>query len=107
MQIRFLAPAQAEFEAAVGYYNSQREGLGFEFAEEIKRTIGRTVQYPEAWSSLSRRTRRCQTKKFPYGVIYHVSGEVLLIVGVMHLHRKPQNWEARIHKLERETKKER
>lgn len=72
MEIRFLAPAQAELEEAVAYYNSQKDGLGFEFSEEIRRTVGRIVQYPEAWSSLSKRTRRCQTKKFPYGLVYHL-----------------------------------
>ena len=38
MQIRFLAPAQAEFEEAVDYYSSQKEELGLKFAEEIKKT---------------------------------------------------------------------
>ena len=48
MHITFLAPAEAELLNAVAYYNSQSEGLGYEFASEVKRTIERIVQYPEA-----------------------------------------------------------
>lgn len=98
MKIQFLAPAQVELEEAVDYYNSQKVGLGIEFAEEVKKTIGRIIPYPLAWSSLSKRTRRCQTKRFPYGVVYHVGEEIISIVGIMHLRRKPQNWEKRIRK---------
>lgn len=92
MVVKFLAPAQAEFVEAVSYYESQRQGLGSQFAEEVKRTIQRVVQFPEAWAPISRRTRRCRTNRFPYGIIYQVRGDTLLIVGVMHLHREPQAW---------------
>ena len=36
MEIVFLAPAQAEFMDAISYYNMQSEGLGYEFAAEVK-----------------------------------------------------------------------
>ena len=45
-KIVFLEPAIEEFEATVDYYNLQSEGLGFEFALEIKRTLERISQYP-------------------------------------------------------------
>lgn len=43
MEIKFLAPAEAEFTGAISYYNMQSEGLGYEFAAEIKRTIERII----------------------------------------------------------------
>jgi plasmid stabilization system protein ParE len=95
MVVRFLTPAQAELREAVAYYESQKQGLGSQFAEEVKRTIQRILQYPEAWSPISKRTRRCRTKRFPYRVIYQVRGDVLLIVAVMHLHREPRAWKDR------------
>ncbi|OHB34999.1 MAG: plasmid stabilization protein [Planctomycetes bacterium GWA2_39_15] len=100
MNIKFLTPAEAEFFDAISYYNIQSEGLGYEFAAEVKRTIGRIIQYPEAWTKLSKRTRRCRTNKFPYGVIYQVKEETLLIVAVMHLSREPQNWKSRLKSKE-------
>lgn len=96
MRVEFLAPARDEFEEAVAYYNGQKEGLGREFAREVRRAIGRILQYPEAWTHLSRRTRRCPTDRFPYGIIYQVRSDRVLIIAVMHLRRKPTVWKARI-----------
>ena len=36
MKISFLDAAQSEFEDATDYYEKQRAGLGFEFAEEVE-----------------------------------------------------------------------
>ena len=96
MKIAFLPPARAELTDAISYYNNQSEGLGYEFAAEVKRTLERIVQYPDAWLKLSKRTRRCRTNRFPYGVIYQVRKETLLIVAVMHLSREPETWKSRL-----------
>lgn len=96
MEIEFLAPARAEFREAIAYYNEHRAGLGFEFAEEIKKAIERIVQFPEAWAFLSRRVRRCRVSRFPYAVLYQAMERTLLIVAVMHLHREPDSWKARL-----------
>lgn len=96
MVVQFLEPAQAELTEAIGYYDSQEAGLGSQFTEEIKRTIGRVLLYPEAWPPISKRTRRCLMNKFPYGIIYQIRGDVLLIIAVMHLHREPKTWKSRV-----------
>ena len=96
MKIEFLHPARLEFTDAVSYYNQQSEGLGYEFAAEVNRTLGRIAQYPEAWPKLSKRTRRCRTNRFPYGLIYQVREDNLLIVAVMHLSRNPESWKSRL-----------
>jgi hypothetical protein len=98
MNVEFLEPAWAEFLDAVEYYNFQSEGLGREFSEEIRTTIENMIRYPEAWPLISKRTRRCRTKRFPYGVIYQVRPDALLVIGVMHLHREPQSRKTRIPK---------
>ena len=96
MNVVFLGVAEAEFNKAISYYNNQSEGLGFEFASEIKRTIGRITEYPKAWTPLSRRTRRCRTNRFPYGIVYQIRNDSILIVAVMHLHKHPNSWELRL-----------
>lgn len=100
MRIKFLVLAEDEFVDTIFYYNMQSEGLGYEFASEVKRTIERIIQYPKAWSKLSKRTRRCRTKRFPYGIIYQIREEYLLIVAVMHMSREPQAWKSRLKKSE-------
>jgi len=39
MKIEFLPPARAELTDAISYYNIQSEGLGYEFAAEVKKTL--------------------------------------------------------------------
>jgi ParE toxin of type II toxin-antitoxin system, parDE len=101
MKVEFLDPAETELFEAIVYYNRESEGLGYEFAAEVNRTIGRIVEYPNAWTPLSKRTRRCRTNRFPYGVIYQGRGDVILIVAVMHLHRDPESWKDRLAPRER------
>ena len=100
MEIIFLSPAKDELTEAITYYNGQSEGLGYEFAAEIKKTLERIVQYPNAWFKLSSRTHRCRTNRFPYGVIYQVRKETILIVAVMHLSSEPETWKSRLQKKE-------
>ncbi len=97
MKVVFLQPAEAELVEAVTYYNLQSEGLGFEFAAEVKRTLGRIMRYPEAWTSLSNRSRRCRTSRFPYGIVYQLREDSILVVAVMHLHKHPDSWKSRLH----------
>ena len=92
-KVIFLDPAIQEFESAVDYYNTQSEGLGFEFALEVKRSIERIVKHPQAWHQLSPNTRRCRTNRFPYGVIYSLKESRIIIAAVMHLHQKPRSWQ--------------
>lgn len=96
MKIEFLHPAKIELTAAISYYNEQSEGLGYEFAAEVNRTLERIIQYPDAWLRLSKRTRRCRTNRFPYGLIYQVREDTLLVVAVMHLSRNPETWKSRL-----------
>jgi hypothetical protein len=70
MKYRFHPGAQSELEDTVVFYNRCQEGLGLEFAIEVYHAIQNILRYPLAWSSLSRSTRRCLLKRFPYGVIY-------------------------------------
>lgn len=98
MKISFLKPAERELGEAVEYYEAQELGLGFEFFEEVWAAIERIEKNPKAWQPMSPRTRRCQTHRFPYGVIYQIREEEdeILIVAVAHLHRKPDYWRNRI-----------
>lgn len=53
MNIEFLSIAEGELFDAISFYNSQSEGLGFEFASEVRQTIVRITQFPDAWAVLS------------------------------------------------------
>jgi hypothetical protein len=96
MRIEFLDPAKKELAEAIAYYNEQSEGLGYRFAAEVRRTLSRIVQYPHAWPPISKRTRRCRTIGFPYGIVYQTSEDVIFVAAVMHLHGHPDSWKSRL-----------
>jgi plasmid stabilization system protein ParE len=96
LNVQFLEAARRELRDAVQYYEAQRRGLGAEFRSEVRATIERIKNFPEAWRSLGPNTRRCRLHRFPYGVIYQASADRLLIVAVAHLHRDPRHWKDRL-----------
>jgi len=96
MEVRILAPAEAELLDAVAFYNSESEGLGYEFAAEARRTIARIIEHPNAWAPISKHTRRCRLNRFPYGILYQLRPDTILIVAVMHLRREPESWKKRL-----------
>lgn len=96
LEVSFLDPAEKELMDAIQYYNEQINGLGFEFALEVQKTINRIVNYPESWVKLSERTRKCRCNRFPYNLIYFQSDSSIIIVAVMHSKRKPNYWTKRI-----------
>ena len=96
MKIDIIAVAEQEFFEAVEYYNDQRSGLGYEFAAEITRTVKRIADFPKAWAEISGRARRCLTNKFPFGVIYQLYDNTILIIAIMNTKRDPIHWQNRL-----------
>lgn len=93
MKARFLSTAELELKEAMEFYETAREGLGAEFLAEVEETVILIEAHPLAWTSLSPRTRRCRTHRFPYGLFYQVRSGEILIVSVMDLRRDPKRWE--------------
>jgi plasmid stabilization system protein ParE len=96
MNYAFHPEANAELNEAVDYYNNCQPNLGSDFAREVHTAIQNILAYPEAWTLLSKRTRRCLVHRFPYGVIYQITGGAILIIAVMQLNRKPGYWRDRV-----------
>ncbi len=98
MKYSFHPKAKEEFLEAIDYYESRRIGLGWEFTNEIYSTIQRIIQFSSAWSKFSENTRRCLTKRFPFGIIYQVleNKDEIIIIAVMQVNRKPGYWKNRL-----------
>jgi hypothetical protein len=94
--VRFLEIARIELRDAARFYEAQRRGLGAEFRDEVRSTLERIKHLPDAWHSLGENTRRCQTRRFPYGVIYRFKSDEIVVVAIAHLHRRPEYWKDRL-----------
>ena len=91
-QLRFSSAALRELRQATLYYEQRENGLGAVFLDEIEATLNRILLFPDAWHNLSLRTRRCRTHRFPFGLLYQIRNDEILIVSVMDLRRDPENW---------------
>jgi toxin ParE2 len=95
MNVRLLPAAQTELDEAIHWYAQQAPGLGDSFLVEFLRTLKLIEHHPLGWHSLSTQTRRCRLRRFPYGVIYSVDQDDVLILAIAHLHRRPAYWQER------------
>jgi plasmid stabilization system protein ParE len=96
MKIHFLSIAEKELHDAVDWYNEQADGLGKEFLDQLDRAIRRAVTYPQSSMEIESGLRRCIMARFPYGLIYGLDKDKIIIVAVAHLHRNPRYWADRI-----------
>jgi plasmid stabilization system protein ParE len=96
VKVVFLAPAQNELDDAVAWYNRQAAGLGRELLDELDRAVRRGLAFPLSYPEIEPGIRRCRLGRFPYGVIYGLDGDTLVVVAVAHLHRRPRYWIDRI-----------
>jgi toxin ParE2 len=94
--VRFLAEAKAELANAITNYDVQLPGLGAELASEVRDGLARIEEYPKAWQFLSSRARCYRLSRFPYGLVYAEHQSEIVVLAVMHLHRKPDYWKARL-----------
>jgi plasmid stabilization system protein ParE len=95
MRFYFHEAAEVELDKAIDYYEECRPGLGLELAEEVYAAIDRVIKFPEAWSPMSKNTRRCLVNRFPFGVIYRVRSGCVEVVAVADLRRRPEYWQDR------------
>ena len=96
MKYAFHPEAEVELVDAIDYYEDREPGLGYDFAIEVHSTLENILSFPKAWPILDEHIRRCQTRRFPYGIIYTIDKDVILVLAIMHLHRHPEYWKDRL-----------
>ena len=80
---------------ARSWYESQAQGLGERFLEEIERAIDAVQQNPTTWAAYSQGTRRFLVHRFPFAIVYKYEEQLVTVVAIVHLKRKPDYWQHR------------
>jgi plasmid stabilization system protein ParE len=92
MKMVILEIARREFDEAKEFYEAEQPGLGTQFEEQIKHSLLRIQQYPEAWPPERKEIRRYIVHKFPYKILYSVQRDNIIVLAFAHLHRQPGYW---------------
>jgi plasmid stabilization system protein ParE len=91
VSVRVIFRPEAETEAyeAFDWYESNRQGVGVEFRSALQLTIQRIAEHPTSYAPEHRQLRHALVRRFPYGVYFRIVGDVVVVVGIIHLKRHP------------------
>lgn len=96
MRLLFHPEAETELSATFDYYESRQEGAGCRFAEAFADALASVLEQPQLYAIIEGTFRLCRLRRFPYGIVYEVCGNAIVVVAVMHLHRQPGYWRSRM-----------
>jgi plasmid stabilization system protein ParE len=93
-----LAEAEAELNAAVEWYERERQGLGVALLREVERVVRAVAERPLAWPIVpgSSRVRRHPFRRFPFIAYFAIERDAVVVVGFGHTSRKPGYWRVRL-----------
>ncbi|ROO30967.1 type II toxin-antitoxin system RelE/ParE family toxin [Salinisphaera japonica] len=95
MTVEFHPEADDEFIAQIGFYESQRSGLGDAFVNAVYQTLERLLAFPELGKPAGQRTRRLLVQRFPHSVIYQYKNDRLFVLAIAHDKRQSGYWRDR------------
>ena len=82
--------AESDLKIAANWYAAQKEGLDEDFIEEIEKTLKRIQQNPQQFAFVRKKIRMSIVKRFPYGIYFCVSEDVVNVFAVFHFSRNPK-----------------
>ena len=72
------------------WYQIKREGLGFDFIEEIEAGFKNICDHPQYYTSINKNFRRYKINRFPFLIIYEIEEDSIIINSVRHSSRNPK-----------------
>ena len=90
MRYVFHPEALAEYAEAVQYYAQQRTEVAQAFINAVEDAVYRVREAPTRYTTIDGDVRRCMTHRFPYGILYIIEPDYILILAVMHCSREPR-----------------
>lgn len=92
LAVVFRTAAETQIVQAQAWYESQRVGLGVEFARSVEATVARVTRQPLAAPVVYDDVHRVVLKRFPYSVFYLIEPQRLVVLSCLHTRRDPATW---------------
>ena len=92
----FLRAAEFDLEDACRWYERRSEGLGSNFLRSAQDALDTIQHYPRIHPAVHDEVRRAQVASFPYSIFYVFEEQSILIIGVFHNSRDPNQWLSRL-----------
>ena len=95
-QVSFHPVAEIEMIEAAKYYETTQKILGKRFLASVQTGLINIQINPLFYPVIEFNVRRYLTKIFPYGLLYIIQANQIIIIAVMNLNRKPNYWKSRL-----------
>ena len=95
-KVVFLPEAETEMLEAAKFYESQASGLGIDYISEVEHAVRAILESPTTWPIIEGELRRRLVRRFPFGILYRIEPDAIIIIAVSHLRRKPGYWKKRM-----------
>ncbi len=92
MNVHFLPVAKQELADAATFYEQQLNGLGNLFSKQVFEAIDMIRLFPDGCQLITKTTRKCLLRKFPYMVLYGIINNTIVISAIAHQHRHPRTF---------------
>jgi hypothetical protein len=96
--------AVLELREAAAWYERERAGLGLELVDEVTTVLSSLAQsvavalaVPGTRAALQ--LRRVMVARFPYAVVFLSLDDVVHVIAVAHLRRRPNYWAGRLRRV--------
>jgi len=80
---------------AIAWYESERPGVGIEFASEIGSLLARIADTPKQFRRVRGDVRRAVLSRFPYTIHFLLESGRIVVLAVFHAKRNPKRLEDR------------
>lgn len=91
----FLPEVDEDVQESYDWYEKQAIGLGENFLLSVDAALEIVRRGPLLSNKVYRNVRKINVKRFPYGVFYATSKNIITVIAIVHLSRHPNTWKSR------------
>lgn len=95
VSVFFHPEAQAEYDAALAWYQARSASAAARFEAEVDRMLGLIAASPEMFPRYDDEHRFAVLRRYPYSVVYQVQPGQVIVVAVAHSSRSAGYWQGR------------
>jgi len=86
-RVRVRPRAELNLLAAAQWYESQRQGLGAEFADELVLLLESLAENALLYPEVIHGVRRVFARRFPYIAYFRIAGGDVIVLRILHMRR--------------------
>lgn len=96
-RIELIPAARGDLLAAQEWYESCQENLGRTFRVRVDEVLGRLSRNPKLCPLCIEDVRIAKVGRFPYGVVYRILEDAVVVLAVYHLRQDPGKLRRRLN----------